>query len=100
MSFHLYYPHDSIWIHFYCRNVMRTLTIEVPYNDLSFVKKLIAKMGWKSTEVKRQTSLYDPETHEYLNDKAMEAIRSLEDGFDKVFSATDTDDLIRQIQAR
>ncbi len=78
---------------------MVSLTIEVPNNDFSFVKKLISKMGWKSTEIKKPTRLYDPESHAYLNDEAMEAIRSLEDGSDTIYTANSVDDLIKQIQA-
>lgn len=78
---------------------MVSLTIEVPNNDFSFVKKLISKMGWKSTEIKKPTRLYDLESHAYLNDEAMEAIRSLEDGSDTIYTANSVDDLIKQIQA-
>ena len=71
--------------------VMTAITINIPNHEVSFFKKMMAKMGW-TYEVKEETvrpkakpCLYDPETGEYLNDKTMKAIEDVRSGKEPVY---------------
>ena len=63
---------------------MTAITINIPNHEVSFFKKMIAKMGWTYTvaseeSMDKESRLFDPETGEYLNDKTMKAIEEAHD---------------------
>ena len=69
---------------------MTAITINIPNREVSFFKKMMAKMGWtysiadepvKTAATKPR--LYDPETGEFLNDKTMKVIEDVRSGKDK-----------------
>lgn len=69
---------------------MTAITINIPNREVSFFKKIMAKMGWTYSiadePVKTATPkprLYDPETGEFLNDKTMKVIEDVRSGKDK-----------------
>ena len=68
---------------------MTAITINVPNRELSFFKKMIAKMGWSYSiveePVKAKPRLYDPETGEYLNDETMKLIEDVHSGKEPVY---------------
>jgi hypothetical protein len=71
---------------------MTAITINIPKREVSFFKKMMAKMGWTYTMAEEQAQpkakakkprLYDPETGECLNDETMKAIEDVRSGKDK-----------------
>lgn len=79
---------------------MTAITINIPNREISFFKKMMAKMGWSysivEVPVKAKPRLYDPETGEYLNDKTMKVIEDARKGIG-VTSYDSVDDMFRSI---
>ncbi len=58
---------------------MTAITINIPNHEVSFFKKMIAKMGWMYTVADEEstpakTRIYDPETGCYLKDSVVKSI--------------------------
>lgn len=68
------------------------VTLTIPQDDYSFLKKLADKMGWlfsiQRPEGVAPDALYDPETGCYLNEETMQVIRDADKGVN-VFSCKD-----------
>lgn len=71
---------------------MTAITINIPNHEVSFFKKMMAKMGWsysiadEPTKTKaKKPRLYDPETGESLNDKTMKAIEDVRNGKEPIY---------------
>ena len=66
---------------------MTAIMISIPNHEVSFFKKMMAKMGWAyevaEAKPKPKARLYDPEMGECLNDKTMKAIEDVRSGKDK-----------------
>lgn len=72
-----------------------SININMPRNDMAFVRKLARRMGWAVSEVNPPGRLYDPESKAYLNEETMQAIRDVEAG--KVIRCKDMNELLAQI---
>lgn len=74
------------------------VTLTIPQDDFSFLKKLADKMGWmfrmQRPEGVAPDALYDPETGRYLNEETMQAIRDADKGIN-VYRCKSVDDLMR-----
>ena len=58
---------------------MTAITINIPNHEVSFFKKMIAKMGWTYTVAGEESTaakprIYDPETGCYLKDSVVKSI--------------------------
>ena len=82
---------------------MTAITINVPSREVSFFKKMMAKMGWtytmaeESAQTKAKPRLYDPETGEYLNDETMKVIEDVHSGKEPVYHAESVEDMFQKI---
>lgn len=73
------------------------VTLTIPQDDYSFLKKLADKMGWlfsiQRPEGVAPDALYDPETGCYLNEETMQVIRDADKGIN-VFRCESIDELM------